>query len=214
MVSLNGQFGVALLVVVLSGLCVKVLSFTFFSPRKVYENTSIFNFTVESKGESVSLSKYKGKKKAFLIVNVASKCGLTNSNYPELVELHEKYASKGLEILAFPCNNFAQQEPGSNEDICQFAKNKGASFPIFDKLDCSGKDGSHPLYQYLTNTIDGGIIFGTPVRWNFAKFLCDADGIPVKRYSPITKPLSIEPDLLSLLAIESESKPSNNEKPL
>lgn len=110
--------------------------------------TSVYDFTVNDiSGNPVSLEKYRGH--VLLIVNVASRCGLTSGSYKALVELHDKYHdSKGLRILAFPCNQFGSQEPGTNEEIVCFAKKKNAQFDFFDKIKVNGNDAS-PLWQYL-----------------------------------------------------------------
>ena len=99
-----------------------------------------------------------------------------------------------MEILAFPCNNFGGQEPGSNGEIEKLARSKGASFPIHGKLECENGDLTHPLYKYLKSN------FGNEtLHWNFAKFLCDSEGFPVKKYSPRASPLSLEGDIVELL---------------
>lgn len=103
-----------------------------------------------------------------------------------------------MKILAFPCNNFGSQEPGTNEQIKAFAANKGATFSIMGKLECENGEMTHPLYKFLRSSITS-YIFGKGLKWNFAKFLCDAEGKPVSRYSPITAPLSIEKDILKLI---------------
>lgn len=115
--------------------------------------------------------------------------------------IHSIISSQGLEILAFPCNNFGGQEPGSNEEIATFSTKKGATYPVFGKLECENKDANltHPLYRYLKAAVPGGML-GQGLKWNFAKFLCDANGVPVKRYLPITGPTAIEKDILELLA--------------
>ncbi|KAL5056971.1 hypothetical protein RYX36_028575 [Vicia faba] len=112
--------------------------------------------------KDVSLSKFKGK--VLLIVNVASRCGLTSSNYTELSHLYENFKDRGLEVLAFPCNQFGMQEPGSNEEIKQFACTKfKAEFPIFDKVDVNGPFTA-PVYQFLKSSSGG--FFGDLVKWN------------------------------------------------
>jgi len=116
--------------------------------------------------------------------------------YDQLQQVYAKYNDKGLEILAFPCNQFGKQEPGTNEDIKKFAASKGATFKIFDKIDVNGKN-AHPLYLYLRKELKGTL--GSLIKWNFTKFLCNRDGKPIKRYSPPSKPLSFEPDILELL---------------
>jgi len=127
---------------------------------------------------------------------------LTKRNYEELIALYDKYSDQGLEILAFPCNKFGAQEPGEDEEIASWAKGKGAHFPVLGKLDCVGGDTSHKLFQFLTKFIGGGLL-GDGLKWNFHKFLVNADGIPVKRYGPIDYPKGFEADIKELLAIPS-----------
>ncbi|XP_010529569.1 PREDICTED: probable phospholipid hydroperoxide glutathione peroxidase [Tarenaya hassleriana] len=162
------------------------------------ETKSVHDFTVkDAKGNDVDLSVYKGK--VLLIVNVASQCGLTNSNYTELAQLYEKYKDHGFEILAFPCNQFGNQEPGSNEEILQFACTRfKAEYPIFDKVDVNGQNAA-PIYKFLKSSKGG--LFGDGIKWNFAKFLVDKDGKVVDRYAPTTSPLSIEKDIKKLLGV-------------
>jgi glutathione peroxidase len=107
---------------------------------------------------------------------------------------------QGLEILAFPCNNFGGQEPDSNEAICEFASSKGATYPVFGKLECEPKDpnDTHPLYRFLKSSVSGGWM-GDGLKWNFSKFLVNAEGKPIKRYLPITSPSAIEKDIAALL---------------
>ncbi|XP_010434710.1 PREDICTED: probable phospholipid hydroperoxide glutathione peroxidase 6, mitochondrial [Camelina sativa] len=164
------------------------------------ESKSIYDFTVkDAKGNDVDLNIYKGK--VLLIVNVASQCGLTNSNYTELAQLYEKYKDQGFEILAFPCNQFGNQEPGSNEEIVQFACTRfKAEYPIFDKVDVNGEKAA-PIYKFLKASKGG--LFGDGIKWNFAKFLVDKDGNVVDRYAPTTSPLSIEKDLKKLLGVKA-----------
>ncbi|KAL6606773.1 hypothetical protein ACP70R_042426 [Stipagrostis hirtigluma subsp. patula] len=150
-------------------------------------------------GKDVPLSKFKGK--ALLIVNVASQCGLTTSNYTELSHLYEKYKTQGFEILAFPCNQFGAQEPGSNPQIKQFACTRfKAEFPIFDKVDVNGPNTA-PIYKFLKSSAGG--FLGDLVKWNFEKFLVDKNGKVVERYPPTTSPFQIEfKDIQKLLAAE------------
>ncbi|KAJ4969501.1 hypothetical protein NE237_016202 [Protea cynaroides] len=159
---------------------------------------AIYDFTVKDiHGNDVSMSTYSGK--VLMIVNVASKCGLTHSNYKELNILYEKYKDKGLEILAFPCNQFAGQEPGSNDDIkevaCTIFK---AEFPIFDKVEVNGNNAT-PIYKFLKSQKGG--IFGDGIKWNFTKFLVDRNGKVVERYAPTTSPLKIEKDIQNMLGV-------------
>ncbi|XP_015085533.1 probable phospholipid hydroperoxide glutathione peroxidase [Solanum pennellii] len=164
--------------------------------RAATEKT-IYDFTVKDiDGKDVPLSTFKGK--VLLIVNVASRCGLTTSNYTELSSVYEKYKNQGLEILAFPCNQFGAQEPGSNPEIKQFACTRfKAEFPIFDKVDVNGPNTA-PVYQFLKSSAGG--FLGDLVKWNFEKFLVDKNGKVVERYPPTTSPLQIEKDIQKLLA--------------
>ncbi|KAK4729118.1 hypothetical protein R3W88_022106 [Solanum pinnatisectum] len=164
--------------------------------RAATEKT-IYDFTVKDiDGKDVPLSTFKGK--VLLIVNVASRCGLTTSNYTELSRVYEKYKNQGLEILAFPCNQFGAQEPGSNPEIKQFACTRfKAEFPIFDKVDVNGPNTA-PVYQFLKSSAGG--FLGDLVKWNFEKFLVDKNGKVVERYPPTTSPLQIEKDIQKLLA--------------
>lgn len=149
---------------------------------------SIYEFTANDiKGNPISLSKYKGH--VCIIVNVASRCGHTKSNYEQFVKLHEDYAeSKGLRILAFPCNQFGKQEPGDSEKICKFASERNVKFDMFEKINVNGSD-AHPLYKYLTAKIKGPN--GNAIKWNFTKFIIDKNGLPVERFTPSTKPLAL-----------------------
>lgn len=157
---------------------------------------SIYDFEVlDSKQQPVSLSEYKGK--VLLIVNVASRCGFTNQ-YGDLQNIYKKYHDKGFEILAFPCNQFGAQEPGSNAEISEFCSvNFNITFPIFDKIIVNGA-GELPLFKYLKDELPG--VLGTKaIKWNFTKFLIDRNGKPVKRYSSTIKPMSILSDIQKLL---------------
>lgn len=144
---------------------------------------TIYDFTVKDIDEKdVSLADYKGK--VLLIVNTASKCGLT-PQYKDLEELYQKYQDKGLVILGFPANNFMSQEPGTNNQIKQFCEaNYGVTFPMFSKISVKGKD-IHPLYQFLTQKSENGTI-DADVQWNFQKFLINRDGIVVASFNPKT----------------------------
>ncbi|XAR55061.1 Glutathione peroxidase [Bertholletia excelsa] len=159
---------------------------------------SVYDIVVkDAKGNDVPLSVYKGK--VLLIVNVASKCGLTNSNYTELNQLYEKYKDQGLEILAFPCNQFGEQEPGSNDQILDFVCTRFKSeFPIFDKIEVNGENAS-PLYKFLK--LGKWRFFKDDIQWNFTKFLVDKNGQAADRYYPTTSILTIERDVQKLLGI-------------
>ncbi|MFG2844815.1 glutathione peroxidase [Kitasatospora sp. NPDC048296] len=139
-------------------------------------------------GEAASLADYKGK--ALLIVNVASKCGLT-PQYTGLENLQKRYAGRGFTVLGFPCNQFAGQEPGSAEEIQSFCSTTyGVTFPLFEKIDVNGAD-RHPLYQRLTEVADAEGQAGD-VGWNFEKFLISPDGTVVARLRPRVEPESDE----------------------
>ncbi|SFC82509.1 glutathione peroxidase [Pseudoalteromonas denitrificans] len=135
----------------------------------------------------IDMSEYQGK--VVLIVNTASKCGLT-PQYEGLQKLYEQYQEKGLVILGFPCNQFRQQEPGDTKQISEGCLiNYGVSFEMFEKIEVNGKN-SHPIYQYLKSALPG--ILGNNIKWNFTKFLIGRDGKPLKRFAPTTKPAAIE----------------------
>jgi glutathione peroxidase-family protein len=142
------------------------------------QGTNLHDFTMKDiEGRDVKLSQYKGK--VVVVVNVASKCGLT-PQYTEIQAFYEKYKSKGVVVLGFPANNFMGQEPGSNADIKSFCDSKyGVTFPMFSKISVKGKD-IHPLYQYLTSAT------GQNVSWNFQKFVVGKDGKVVQSFNPRT----------------------------
>ncbi|MGL6162186.1 glutathione peroxidase [Microbulbifer sp.] len=146
-------------------------------------------------GRETSLEEYRGK--VLLVVNTASKCGFT-PQYQGLQALHEKYRERGLVVLGFPCNQFGQQEPGSDEDIQQFCElNYGVSFPVYAKLEVNGPD-AHPLFVHLKREAPG--ILGTEgVKWNFTKFLVDREGRVVKRFAPKDKPEALASEIEQLL---------------
>jgi glutathione peroxidase len=158
-------------------------------------NNNISQITVKDiDGKSINLAEYKGK--VLLIVNVASYCGNTKQ-YSGLEKIYKEYKSKGFEILAFPCNQFGEQEPGSNEDIKNFCSTKyDVTFRLFDKIDVNGNNKS-PLYSVLT---DNDVTGKADVKWNFEKFLVDKNGNVVARFHNKTEPTSN--DIIS--AIEKE----------
>lgn len=145
-------------------------------------------------GAEQTLEEYKGH--VLLIVNTASKCGLT-PQYKGLQELYERYQEKGLVVLGFPCNQFAAQEPGSEEEIAQFCEiNYGVTFPLFAKIDVNGSN-THPLYQYLKSHAPNSN--GEEIEWNFAKFLVNKDGLVVKRIGARVQPEEVAADIEALL---------------
>lgn len=181
-----------------------LFGFSLFTNKNIAQNNdvkneSIYNFTVKDiNKKDVNLSDYKGK--VLLIVNVASKCGYT-PQYKGLETIYEKYKSEGFEILAFPCNDFGKQEPGTNEEIKEFCStNYNVTFPLFNKIKVLGNE-KEALYKLLTNNTVTGT---SDIKWNFEKFLIDKNGNIVNRFRSAIKPGS--KDITS--AIESELKKS------
>lgn len=180
---------------------------------------SIYSFQAKTiDGEEITLDKYKGK--VLLVVNTASKCGFT-PQYEGLEKLYEKYKDQGLEILGFPCNQFAEQEPGDNQAVKNFCQaNYGVSFQIFEKTDVRGET-AHPLFNYLTeekpfegfnmkhpigetlyNALKTNMptyLEGDSVKWNFTKFLVDRDGNVSERFEPTSEPLEMEEAIKKLI---------------
>ena len=180
---------------------------------------SIYDFTVKTnRGAEKSLADYRGK--VLLIVNTASKCGFT-PQFEELQTLYKTYKDRGLEILGFPCNQFAGQEPGTNDEVQQFCKfNYGVTFQIFAKGDVRGEtaqplfkyltaqkkfagfDMSHPVAKPLLDALQKNFpeyLEGDDIKWNFTKFLIDRDGNVVERFEPTTTPSAIAPAIEKLL---------------
>ena len=159
-------------------------------------SASIYDFKVSDiHGKPQPLSQYENK--VLLVVNVASKCGFT-PQYKGLEALYEKMHARGLEVLGFPCNQFGEQEPGSEKEIESFCElNYGVTFPLFAKIDVNGADAA-PLYQYLKKEKPG--LLGTEaIKWNFTKFLVDRKGNVVERYAPKVEPEAIAGDIEKLL---------------
>ena len=157
---------------------------------------TIYDFSVKDADlKDVSLENYK--EKILLIVNVASYCGLTYQ-YEGIESLYKKYNDKGFEVLAFPCNQFAFQEPGTNEEIKEFCDIKyGVTFKIFNKIDVNGSK-SHPVYQYLKDQ-SPGVAGTTQIKWNFTKFLINKNGEVIERFSPQAEADEIEASIKKLL---------------
>jgi glutathione peroxidase len=180
---------------------------------------SIYDYEVKNtNGETVSLSDYKGK--VLLIVNTASRCRFT-PQFQDLQKLYAKYQKYGFEILGFPCNQFGEQEPGSNQDVVAFCqRNYGVTFPIFEKIEVNGNN-AHPLFQYLKKeapfkgfdetSASGKILklmimeknpewlVGDEIKWNFTKFLINRDGKVIRRYEPTEEPIDFEKDIETLV---------------
>ena len=157
---------------------------------------NIYEFSCEdSSGQTIYLSDFKGK--TLLIVNTASQCGFT-PQYEGLEKLQNNYSSEVFSVLAFPCNQFGGQEPGTNEQITEFCSlNYGNTFPIFSKIDVNGEN-AHPLFNFLTSEKKG--LLGTQkIKWNFTKFLINKDGEPVNRYGSSTTPEQIQSDIEKLI---------------
>ena len=157
---------------------------------------TIYNFSVKDIDlNDVSLEKYKNK--VLLIVNVASYCGLTYQ-YKSLEDIYKKYKDKGFEVLGFPCNQFALQEPGSNKEIKNFCDTSyGVTFNIMNKINVNGSKAD-PFYNFLKEQKPG--FADTPqIKWNFTKFLVNKDGCVVKRYSPQTEVSEIESKIIELI---------------
>ena len=151
---------------------------------------------VTLEGRDVSLADYKGQ--VLLIVNVASKCGFT-PQYTGLEELYQRFKGKGLTVLGFPCNQFGNQEPGSDAEIATFCSTTyPVSFPMFRKVEVNGPD-THPLYEQLKAAAPG-LLGSTGVKWNFTKFLVNREGVPVERFAPTAKPKDIAPKIAKLLS--------------
>lgn len=150
---------------------------------------TVHQFTVETlEGDQFDFSSLKGKK--IMVVNTASKCGLT-PQYKDLQALYEKYGSEKFVIVGFPANNFMKQEPGSNEDIAAFCeRNYGVSFPMMAKIDVKGND-IHPIYSFLTQKDKNGVM-DSKVTWNFQKYLINEEGVLEKVISPRTSPVDEE----------------------
>ena len=156
---------------------------------------NIYSFKVKDNMEKeISLENYKGK--TLVIVNTASKCGLT-PQFEELEILYKKYKNENFEILGFPCSQFAKQELHTNKEIQDFCQiNYGVTFKVFDKINVNGKN-AHPLYKYLKQEKSG--IFGKVIKWNFTKFLIDKNGNVVERFAPTDSPLKMEEKIKELI---------------
>jgi glutathione peroxidase len=157
--------------------------------------TTFYDLSAKSlQGKEIGMDAYKGK--MILVVNTASKCGLT-PQFEGLERIYQKYKDKGLVILGFPCNQFANQEPGDEKSISEGCLiNYGVTFQMFSKVEVNGAN-THPVYQYLKKELTG--CFGSRIKWNFTKFLIDANGKPIKRFAPTTKPEKIDKYLSKLL---------------
>lgn len=158
--------------------------------------SDLYSFTATAaNGSEVQLADYRGR--VLLIVNTASKCGFT-PQYDGLEKLQQDFHNQGFDVLAFPCNQFGKQEPGTEEEIVEFCSlNFNTSFPLFAKIDVNGQ-AAHPLYAWLKKEAPG--IFGSEgIKWNFTKFLINREGEVVKRYASKDKPDAIAKDIAALI---------------
>ena len=157
---------------------------------------SFYDYNANLNDGSVrKLNKYKGQ--VLLVVNTASQCGFT-PQYKGLQELYATYKDRGFAVLAFPCDQFGHQEPGSDEEIASFCEtNYGVDFPLFSKIEVNG-DNAHPLYKFLKS--EKGGLLGDAIKWNFTKFLIDKQGNVIERYAPLTPPDNIARDIERELA--------------
>ncbi|MGM0835030.1 MAG: glutathione peroxidase [Bacillota bacterium] len=157
---------------------------------------SIYEYTAKDlKGNDIPLSEYRDC--VVLIVNTASKCGFT-PQYEELEQLYQEYQDQKFVILGFPCNQFGNQEPGTEEDINEFCQvNYGVTFPMFAKVDVNGDD-AHPLFDYLKENAKG-LLGSKAVKWNFTKFLVNRNGEVIDRIASATSPLKMKSDIEALL---------------
>jgi glutathione peroxidase len=172
---------------------IKSIIFAAKTKKAVMSKKTFYDFTAISlQGKEIAMVAFKGK--VVLVVNTASKCGLT-PQYEGLENLYQTYSDKGLVILGFPCNQFARQEPDTKTmESCLL--NYGVSFQMFRRVEVNG-DKAHPLYKYLKNELRG--FPGNSIKWNFCKFLIDRNGKPVKRFSPLVKPEKMKNDIEILL---------------
>ena len=154
-------------------------------------NSDIYSLRAKrNNGQDFDFGSLRGK--AILVVNTASKCGFT-PQYAGLEALHKKYGEKGLAVIAFPCDQFGHQEPGSAEEISSFCSlNYGVTFPIMEKIEVNGK-GTHPVFAYLKDAAPAAL--GKGIKWNFTKFLVSKDGQTIKRYPSATTPETLAGDI-------------------
>ena len=149
----------------------------------------------DSRGNKVRMNQFEGK--VVLIVNTATKCGLA-PQFNALEAIFQKYKDKNFTVIGFPCNQFAHQEPESNETMAETCRiNFGVTFLLSEKISVNGKE-THPVFAYLKQNSKSGI-FGKKIKWNFTKFLISSDGKAIKRYSPATNPEKIENDIIDFL---------------
>ncbi len=161
--------------------------------------TKIYDFkALTSKGKELDFKDFEGR--VLLIVNTASKCGLT-PQFEGLEKLNRQYRDQGLTVIGFPCNQFANQDPGSDSEIEGFCQlNYGVTFQMMKKVDVNGSE-AHPVFKYLKEQTRS-MLFGSRIKWNFTKFLISRDGETVKRYAPTTTPGKLEADIRQMLGLQ------------
>ncbi len=156
---------------------------------------NIYDFIVtDNRGNTFDFKQLEGK--VLLVVNTASKCGFT-PQYKGLEALYKKYKDKGLVIIGFPCDQFAHQEPGTDEEIASFCEvNFGVTFPLMKKIEVNGENAA-PIYKFLKKKADG--LITSAIKWNFTKFLVSRDGKTIKRFAPVKTPEAIEKSIIQML---------------
>ena len=161
--------------------------------------TTIYDFkALTTNGKELDFDQFRGK--VLLIVNTASKCGFT-PQFAGLEELNQRYKDKGLVVIGFPCNQFASQDPGSDEEISNFCQiNYGVTFQMMKKVDVNGKNAD-PIFQFLKDRSKN--IFSDDIKWNFTKFLVASDGVTVRRYAPTVKPNRMRKEIEEMLMVEA-----------
>ncbi len=161
--------------------------------------TTIYDFkALTTNGKELDFDQFRGK--VLLIVNTASKCGFT-PQFAGLEELNQRYKDQGLVVIGFPCNQFASQDPGSDEEISNFCQiNYGVTFQMMKKIDVNGKNAD-PIFQFLKDRSKN--IFSDDIKWNFTKFLVASDGVTVRRYAPTVKPNRMRKDIEEMLMVEA-----------
>lgn len=189
------NYNILILVLFLNNSWSKSTKILEFKIRREIINMKFYDFSARKiNGQEVNMKDYKGK--VILVVNTASKCGLT-PQFKELEESYKQYKEQGFEILGFPCNQFANQDSGSNETIHQFCQlNYGVTFTMFEKIVVNGQN-AHPLYKYLKNEAKG--LLSKEIKWNFTKFLIDSQGNVIKKYAPNVSLSKINVDIEKLL---------------
>lgn len=161
--------------------------------------TTIYDFkALTTNGKELDFEQFRGK--VLLIVNTASKCGFT-PQFAGLEELNQRYKDKGLVVIGFPCNQFASQDPGNDDEISNFCRiNYGVTFQMMKKIDVNGKNAD-PIFQFLKDRSKN--IFSDDIKWNFTKFLVASDGVTVRRYAPTVKPNRMRKDIEEMLMVEA-----------